>query len=122
MPRPLLGSRHQLGGAGVLSRRAEPVEALSKGTTKEGCSLAYNVGSGQGFSVREVVETCRRMTGHPIPAQEGPRRPGDAAILVADSSKIGRELGWEPRYSDLGYIVETAWRWHRSHPQGYGEG
>ncbi len=114
-----LASAHAL-ALQALERGRAP--SPSTGTAGEGYSLAYNVGSGHGFSVAEVVKTCRRMTGHPIPAQEGPRRPGDPAALVADSSKIRRELGWEPHYSDLDRIVETAWRWHRSHPQGYGEG
>jgi UDP-glucose 4-epimerase len=79
----------------------------------EGSSLIYNLGNGQGFSVREVIDTARRITGHPIPARVGPRRAGDPAILVADSAKIRRELGWSPRYPELSTIIETAWRWHR---------
>jgi UDP-glucose 4-epimerase len=86
----------------------------------DGGSRTYNLGNGQGFSVREVIETARRITGHPIPAKIGPRRPGDPATLVAASDKIRRELGWQPRYPRLEQIVETAWNWHRSHPHGYG--
>ncbi len=82
-------------------------------------SRTYNLGNGQGFTVKEVVETCREVTGHPIPAEIGPRRPGDPAVLVASSANIRRELGWEPRYPDLRTIVEHAWEWHRTHPHGY---
>ena len=81
--------------------------------------LIYNVGSGRGFSVRQVVEASRIVTGHPIPVAESPRRPGDPAVLVASSAKIQRELGWNPRYQDLQKIIATAWEWHRSHPHGY---
>jgi len=82
-------------------------------------SRTYNLGNGQGFTVKEVIETAREVTGHPIPAVVGPRRPGDPAILIASSEKIRRELGWEPRYPELRTIVETAWNWHRTHPHGY---
>lgn len=81
--------------------------------------LIYNLGSGSGYSVREVIETARRVTGHPIPAGESPRRPGDAPRLVASSDKIRRELGWNPRYPDLADIIASAWDWHRAHPEGY---
>ena len=83
-------------------------------------SRTYNLGNGQGFTVKEVIETAREVTGHPIPAKVGPRRPGDPATLIASSEKIRRELGWEPRYPELRTIVETAWNWHRTHPHGYG--
>lgn len=82
-------------------------------------SRTYNLGNGQGFTVKEVIETAREVTGHPIPARIGPRRPGDPAVLIASSEKIRRELGWKPRYPELRIIVETAWAWHRSHPHGY---
>jgi UDP-glucose 4-epimerase len=81
--------------------------------------LIYNIGNGRGFSVREVVETARKVTGHPIPEVELPRRPGDPPRLVASSDKIRRELGWEPLHADLQDIVSSAWEWHRSHPKGY---
>jgi UDP-glucose 4-epimerase len=81
--------------------------------------LRYNLGNGRGFSVREVIEAARQVTGHPIPAQESPRRPGDPAILVASSEKIRRELGWEPRFVKLSDIIRTAWDWHVTHPKGY---
>jgi UDP-glucose 4-epimerase len=83
--------------------------------------LVYNLGNGQGFSVREVIEVCRRVTGHPIPAVEAPRRPGDPPVLIASSAKIQRELGWKPRWPALEDIVASAWEWHRRHPQGYGD-
>ncbi len=75
--------------------------------------LIFNLGNGQGFSVREVIEAARRVTGHPIPAEVHPRRAGDPAVLVASSEKAIRELGWKPRYTDLDSILRTAWAWHR---------
>ena len=83
--------------------------------------LVYNLGSGNGYSVREVIETARQVTGHPIPAQELPRRPGDSARLVASSQKIKRELGWTPTHDNLQEIISSAWEWHNSHPKGYEE-
>ena len=74
--------------------------------------LIFNLGNGQGFSVREVIESARRVTGHPIPAEIHPRRPGDPAVLVASSERAIRELGWKPRYTQLDDIVRTAWLWH----------
>jgi UDP-glucose 4-epimerase len=82
-------------------------------------SRTYNLGNGRGFSVREVIETARAVTGHPIPAGVGPRRPGDPAVLVAASDRIRAELGWAPRHPELRDIIESAWAWHRSHPHGY---
>ena len=75
--------------------------------------LIYNLGNGQGFSVREVIEAARRVTGHPIPAEVEPRRAGDPAVLVASSAKAIRELGWTPRYTKLDDIIRTAWVWHQ---------
>ncbi len=83
-------------------------------------SRVYNLGNGQGFSVREVIDTAREVTGHAIPAVTAPRRPGDPARLIAASDKIRAELGWQPRYPDLRQIIETAWAWHCRHPHGYG--
>jgi UDP-glucose 4-epimerase len=83
--------------------------------------LVYNLGNGSGYSVREVIETARRVTGHPIPVLESQRRPGDAPRLVASSEKIRRELGWSPRHPDLTEIVASAWNWHSTHPQGYSD-
>jgi UDP-glucose 4-epimerase len=94
------------------------LEALEK-ELEESSPLIYNLGNGQGFSVREVVEVARRVTGHPVPVIESPRRAGDPAVLIASSEKIRRELGWQPRFPDLKAIVESAWQWHRVHPDGY---
>lgn len=80
---------------------------------------AYNLGNGTGYSVRQLIETARKVTGRPISETIADRRPGDAAILVGSSEKALKELGWKPRYADLNQIVETAWRWHRTHPHGY---
>src|SRR5690606_30607789 len=84
-----------------------------------GSGRAYNLGSGTGFSVREVIDTCRAVTGHAIPEVVAPRRAGDPPVLVADSSKARRELGWRPRYDDLAEIVASAWRWRQANPDGY---
>ncbi|WP_439622126.1 UDP-glucose 4-epimerase GalE [Gemmata sp.] len=86
-----------------------------------GTGLTYNVGTGRGYSVREVIRTVEEVTGKKVPVKEAPRRAGDPAALFASSDKIQRELGWAPKYTDLRSIVETAWNWHRSHPTGYGE-
>jgi len=75
--------------------------------------LIFNLGNGKGFSVREVIESARRVTGHPIPAEVHPRRSGDPAVLVASSEKAIRELGWKPRYTQLDEIIRTAWLWHQ---------
>ncbi len=79
--------------------------------------LIYNIGNGVGFSVREIVEAVRRVTGEPIPVVEEPRRPGDPAVLIASSEKITAELGWQPNYSDIDSIVESAWVWHQERYQ-----
>jgi len=79
----------------------------------QGGQHIYNLGNGAGFSVREVIESARRVTGHPIPAQVVSRRPGDPAVLIASSEKIGRELGWKPRHTQLDSIVASAWEWHQ---------
>jgi UDP-glucose 4-epimerase len=91
------------------------LEALGEG------SRVYNLGNGQGFTVKEVIETCRQVTQRPIAARIGARRPGDPATLIASSDKIRRELGWTPQYPELRTIVEHAWNWHRTHPSGYGD-
>jgi UDP-glucose 4-epimerase len=83
--------------------------------------LIYNLGNGQGFSVREVIEVARKVTGRPITVVESPRRPGDPAILIASAARIRRELNWLPRFPDLETIVASAWRWHSAHPHGYGD-
>ncbi len=86
-----------------------------------GKGLCYNLGTGRGYSVKEVIQTAEAVSGKPIPTVIGPRRAGDPAELVAASDKINRELGWRPRYQELRPIIETAWDWHRNHPRGYGK-
>lgn len=83
---------------------------------------AYNVGTGQGASVKEVIEAARAVTGHEIPASPGPRRSGDPPELYADPTKIQSELGWTPQYTDIRQVIETAWGWHQAHPSGYDGG
>jgi UDP-glucose 4-epimerase len=84
-------------------------------------SAAYNLGSGEGYSVRQVVEVARKVTGHEIPAVVKDARPGDPPRLVASSHKITAELGWKPKHARLQAIVESAWAWHKAHPNGYGD-
>jgi UDP-glucose 4-epimerase len=79
----------------------------------------YNLGNGNGYSVREVIETVKKVTGRKVAAIDSPRRPGDPARLVAASGKVKEELGWIPKYTDLETIVNTAYHWHRNHPKGY---
>jgi UDP-glucose 4-epimerase len=84
-------------------------------------SRIYNLGcGGDGYSVREVIEAVREVTGKDIPTRVCPRRPGDPATLIASSVKIKEELGWQPKYQDLRVIVESAWRWKQANPEGYG--
>jgi|SRR5215469_1108661 len=82
--------------------------------------LIYNLGNGRGFSVRQVIEAARRVTGRPIHVIESPRRPGDPAVLVASAEKIRRELGWVPEQCDLDSIIASAWEWMQRHPLAYG--
>lgn len=84
-----------------------------------GRGLTYNVGTGRGYSVREVVDAAREVTGHPIPAVIKPRRPGDPPVLVASSDALRRETGWSPRWPTIEAIVRSAWAWHSQHPRGY---
>ena len=91
------------------------MNALRPGDTR-----FYNLGIGRGCSVREVWESAQRVTGGPIDVEQGARRPGDPAVLFANPQKILEELGWKAKYTDLDAIVETAWRWHKNHPRGYG--
>jgi UDP-glucose-4-epimerase GalE len=93
------------------------VLALEK--LEPGRFAAYNVGTGRGFSVREVVATAEAVTGKPIPVKVGPRRAGDPPALVAAADLIRKELGWSPKYPELRPIVESAWRWHQANPNGY---
>jgi len=87
------------------------LEYLAKGKG----SARFNLGNGNGFSIREVIDSAKRVTGRDIKVINAGRRDGDPAILIADSSKIQRELGWKPRYSDLDKIIEDAWRWEVKH-------
>ena len=102
--------------ADLISAHLLALEALG-----ERDRLVYNLGNGNGYSVREVIETARRVTGHPVPVIEAPPRPGDAARLVASSEKIRGELDWKPQHPDLVDIVASAWDWHHAHPNGYQE-
>jgi len=88
---------------------------------KQRDKLIYNLGNGAGFTVRQAIDTVRRVTEHAVPARETGRRPGDPAILVASSQNIQRELGWSPRLPDLEAIVRSAWEWRRAHPDGYSD-
>src|SRR5881394_2706929 len=81
----------------------------------------YNLGTGGGTSVREVIESCRKITGHKIPVVEKPRRPGDPAQLIAASDKIQHEVDWRPKFQNIDAIIESAWRWHQKFPNGYGD-
>ena len=84
-----------------------------------GVSGGFNLGNGDGYTVREVIDVCREVTGHPIPAEVQPRRAGDCTALVADATKAKTVLGWNPQHADLKGIVESAWSWHQAHPDGY---
>ncbi|MCI6191336.1 MAG: UDP-glucose 4-epimerase GalE [Clostridium sp.] len=84
-----------------------------------GDSAIYNLGNGTGFTVKEMVEIARKVTGHPIPAEVAERRAGDPAVLIASSEKAMKELGWKPKYADVETIISTAWNWHKNHPNGY---
>lgn len=93
------------------------IKALHK--LGDGKTMTYNLGNGQGFSVKEIIETARQVTGHPIPAEVGARRAGDPATLIAGSEKAKRELNWNPEFTSLYSIIESAWKWHQAHPNGY---
>lgn len=90
------------------------LEALEPGEGR-----MYNLGNGEGYSVRQVIEVAEKVVGRSIPHEDAARRPGDPAVLVASSKKIMAELGWQPQFPQLEAIIETAWRWHRDHPDGY---
>ena len=102
-----------LADAHVLALDALAADRVSSG--------AYNLGNGTGYSNRQVIDSCRRVTGHPIPVAEAPRRPGDPAALVASADRIRQDLGWAPRYPEIDQIVESAWRWHQRYPNGYAD-
>jgi UDP-glucose 4-epimerase len=91
-------------------------------TLEPGMGRAYNVGTGTGATVLEVLRACEEAVGRPIPHEFVDRRPGDPAVLIAGAEKLRRELGWSPRYPDIRDIVRTAWDWHRRHPDGYSAG
>ncbi len=97
------------------------VQVLSE-LDEEGSCLFYNLGTGRPSSVREVIDSVARVTSKDVPTRAAERRPGDPPVLYADPAKAQRELGWELRYAELDTIVETAWRWHRDHPDGYASG
>lgn len=88
---------------------------------KGGENNIFNLGNGVGFTVKEVIDTARKVTGHPIPAQRDSRRPGDPAQLIASSEKAKSVLGWKPEHAALEHIIETAWKWHKTHPNGFAE-
>ncbi len=92
------------------------LERLQKG----GESRIFNLGNGKGFSVKEVIDVVRKVTGEEIKAEVAARRAGDPAVLIASSSNATEELGWKPEYDSLETIIETAWNWHKAHPDGYG--
>ena len=94
---------------------------LAIAAARRGKVKVYNLGEGEGFSVKQVIETCRQVTGHAIPAVVSDRRPGDPARLVASSGRALAELGWKPQYPQLQTIVAHAWAWHKAHPEGYGD-
>jgi len=95
------------------------VHRLAVESQEPGKFRFFNVGTGVGTSVKQVIEAARKVTGHPIPATPAGRRAGDPPELYADPTKINSELGWEPQYTDITRIVETAWNWHRAHPDGF---
>lgn len=86
---------------------------------QDGDSRRYNLGNGVGFTIREVLDTIYKVSGKEVPADDAPRRPGDPARLIASSEKIRNAWGWQPEYPELETIVQTAWAWHESHPNGY---
>jgi UDP-glucose 4-epimerase len=93
---------------------------LALGRLRQGGESAiYNLGSGNGYSVKQVIDVSRQVTGHPIPAKIEPRRAGDPAVLIASSERARKELGWSPRRDKLEDIVTSSWNWHREHPNGY---
>ncbi|MDU7215723.1 UDP-glucose 4-epimerase GalE [Clostridium sp.] len=101
----------------LASAHSLALERLIKG----GESAIYNLGNGEGFSVKEVIDVARKVTNHPIPAEIASRRSGDPAKLIASSTRAMKELNWKPKYNDLETIISTAWNWHKNHPNGYNE-
>jgi UDP-glucose 4-epimerase len=101
----------------ILDLASAHLAALERLQPSQGIKL--NLGTGRGYSVKEVIEACRQITGHAIPAAIAPRRPGDPPELIADARLACERLGWSPKYATIDSIVETAWNWHRTHPRGY---
>ena len=94
---------------------------LAAGAIQPGKLEVFNLGNGEGFSVRAVIDACREVTGCNIPAEVGPRRPGDPPRLIASAARAAKQLGWRPRFPQLKTIVQHAWQWHSTHPNGYGD-
>lgn len=94
---------------------------LALESIREGRAERYNVGTGRGHSVLEVIEAARRVTGRSVPAKDAPRRPGDPPSLYASADKLRTALGWSPKYTNIDAIVASAWNWHAAHPHGYGD-
>ena len=84
-------------------------------------STAFNLGNGKGFSNRQIIEAARKVTGHPIPVIEEGRRAGDPAVLIASSKRAMEILGWQPKHTDVEDVIASAWKWHSTHPDGYGD-
>lgn len=100
---------------------AEAHLAAVRHLRKGGESRQYNLGNGKGFSVRQVLDTTEKAIGKEVPREDGPRRPGDPATLIASSDKVAKDWGWKPKYPELETIIQHAWEWHRTHPEGYGD-
>ena len=123
------GSGSPAGRAGAASPAPASGPSAAPGPSSSGApashagnpSAAFNLGNGQGFSNREIIEAARKVTGHPIPVTEEGRRPGDPATLIASSQKAMDVLGWKPRHPDVEDVIASAWKWHAAHPNGYGE-
>lgn len=99
----------------LASAHYKALKYLRKGKNSD----IFNLGNGNGYSVKEVIETTRRVTGHPIPAEVKERRAGDPAVLIASSDKAKKVLGWKPQFDSLEKIIKDAWNWHKNHPEGY---
>jgi len=98
---------------------AAHITAMAAQQSKPGEAKVYNLGIGRGYSVKEVIDSAKRVSGMDFKVEYGPRRPGDPAVLCANAELAGRELGWKPRYTDLDAIIATAWEWFKNHPEGY---
>jgi UDP-glucose 4-epimerase len=94
---------------------------LALNELSKNCELVYNLGNGKGYSVKEVIETVKTVSGKDFKVVSTQRRPGDPPVLTSDAAKAKKELGWKPQIPQLGKIVETAWKWHNKHPDGYAD-